>query len=570
MTKITYKKHQQYVLDHFNQNNPRGILLYHGLGSGKTITSIGIAELYKNNVVCIVPASMRTQWEKELKKVGAKNKYNIYSYEEMSKLIDNKIKKLVSNKNNNNNKNNNKNNININTINNNDINILDNKTIIIDEAHRLRNNGSITKRIVKATKNVFKIILLTGTPMVNGADDFSNLANLIYGSKIIPITIKGFNEKFYKAKSKNMPPLKKRCLLYSVITCSDGGKKKDSKSKYCRYHQYMHDRKLPIKKRKEIKFNPKSMSIKKEKERIKQARIRFKFVQKVPNIKAFSEDIKCLISYYFPDVTDDYPDVVRKNVKVKMTKQQNLEYKKALNILSAEEKKSIENGQQFTGKMGTLNAFLNLTRRISNISSKEKTSPKLNKILLMCKNGPKPIIIYSNWLQSGIEPMAELLNNNKISNFTFTGKNTDKQKKEIVEKYNKRKIDVILISSSGAEGLDLKNTRQIHIMEPHWNISKINQVIGRGIRYKSHESLPKKQRLVNVHYWISEPELTGDKKGSDEYLYDLSDKKVKEMDLFLNSLQKNSIENQNCSGIKNKINSIKNKKLNNLINKLNN
>ena len=84
---------------------------------------------------------------------------------------------------------------------------------------------------------------------------------------------------------------------------------------------------------------------------------------------------------------------------------------------------------------------------------------------------------------------------------------SDIKKKKVVTDYNQGKIDVLLLSSSGGEGLDLKNTRQIHIMEPHWNIAKINQVIGRGIRYKSHESLPKSQRLVNVYYWISEPEL---------------------------------------------------------------
>ena len=132
----------------------------------------------------------------------------------------------------------------------NSIKLLDNKTIIIDEAHRLRNTGSIAKRIMKATKNIARILLLTGTPMVNGPDDFSNMANLIFGDRIIPSTQKGFNEKFYKAKSKNMPPEKDRCLLYSVVTCTDGGRKKDSKSKYCKYHQYMHDKRLPAKKKK--------------------------------------------------------------------------------------------------------------------------------------------------------------------------------------------------------------------------------------------------------------------------------------------------------------------------------
>ena len=31
---ITYKKHQQFVINHFSNNDPRGLLLYHGLGSG--------------------------------------------------------------------------------------------------------------------------------------------------------------------------------------------------------------------------------------------------------------------------------------------------------------------------------------------------------------------------------------------------------------------------------------------------------------------------------------------------------------------------------------------------------
>ena len=91
--RLKFKKHQQFVIDFFEKSNPRGLLLYHGLGSGKTITSIGVAELYSNDVVCIVPASMRTQWDKELIKVGVKNKYDVYSYEEISKLIEEQIVK---------------------------------------------------------------------------------------------------------------------------------------------------------------------------------------------------------------------------------------------------------------------------------------------------------------------------------------------------------------------------------------------------------------------------------------------------------------------------------------------
>ena len=308
----------------------------------------------------------------------------------------------------------------------------------------------------------------------------------------------------------------------------------------------MHDKRLPLKKRKEIKFNSKTLDLKEQRLRIKSARTASKNVIRIPNKKEFQENIQCLTSYYFPDRSDDYPTVTKKKIKVSMSSQQNIEYKGALRLLSKNELKSIENGEKFTGSMGTLNAFMNLTRRISNISKTEKTSPKLEKILEKCIKGPKPIIIYSNWLESGIEPMAKLLKSKHISYYEFTGSKTDKQKKEIVNSYNTGKIDVILLSSSGAEGLDLKNTRQIHIMEPHWNNAKINQVIGRGIRYKSHETLNKVNRNVAVYYWVSEPDLPKDKKGSDEYLYELSQNKIDNMTIFLDTLVKNAIENKDC------------------------
>jgi SNF2 family DNA or RNA helicase len=120
---------------------------------------------------------------------------------------------------------------------------------------------------------------------------------------------------------------------------------------------------------------------------------------------------------------------------------------------------------------------------------------------------------------------------------------SDSKKDKAVKDYNSGKIDVLLLSSSGGEGLDLKNTRQIHIMEPHWNTAKINQVIGRGIRYMSHIDLPKTQQNVNVYYWISEPHNKKGKMGTDEYLYSLSENKINEMEEFLKTIKKMSIEN---------------------------
>jgi superfamily II DNA or RNA helicase len=56
------KPHQQKVVNYMKTSDVRGILLYHKVGTGKTITSIAIAELYNKKKIVIVPASMRTQW----------------------------------------------------------------------------------------------------------------------------------------------------------------------------------------------------------------------------------------------------------------------------------------------------------------------------------------------------------------------------------------------------------------------------------------------------------------------------------------------------------------------------
>jgi hypothetical protein len=65
--------HQKVVRDYINIFTPyRGVLLYHGLGSGKTCTSIAIAEGMKDDkrVVIMLPASLRRNYMEELKKCG--------------------------------------------------------------------------------------------------------------------------------------------------------------------------------------------------------------------------------------------------------------------------------------------------------------------------------------------------------------------------------------------------------------------------------------------------------------------------------------------------------------------
>jgi hypothetical protein len=59
-----------------------------------------------------------------------------------------------------------------------------------------------------------------------------------------------------------------------------------------------------------------------------------------------------------------------------------------------------------------------------------------------------------------------------------------------------------MITQSGAEGISLANTRQVHIMEPYWNYVRLEQVKGRAIRICSHMDLPEAERNVEVFTYI--------------------------------------------------------------------
>ena len=64
-------------------------------------------------------------------------------------------------------------------------------------------------------------------------------------------------------------------------------------------------------------------------------------------------------------------------------------------------------------------------------------------------------------------------------------------------------IKVFMITSSGAEGINLKNTRYVHIVEPYWHMVRVEQVVGRARRICSHQALPEELRTVKVFLYIT-------------------------------------------------------------------
>jgi hypothetical protein len=79
--------------------------------------------------------------------------------------------------------------------------------------------------------------------------------------------------------------------------------------------------------------------------------------------------------------------------------------------------------------------------------------------------------------------------------------NNDFEVKGLTGEDNKdgNKVKVVLISKAGSEGIDFKFIRQVHILDPWYNMNRIEQIIGRAVRNFSHKELPFEDRNVEIY-----------------------------------------------------------------------
>lgn len=143
-----------------------------------------------------------------------------------------------------------------------------------------------------------------------------------------------------------------------------------------------------------------------------------------------------------------------------------------------------------------------------------------------------------------------------ISRFFFDG-NESKMTNKMGEI-----INLLMISSSGAEGIDLKNVRFVHLTEPYWHPVRIEQVIGRAKRICSHKDLPPELQNVKVFMYLltynkniikekeslytqlinQDRDKDGEIRTTDEKLFNIMKKKQKLMREFLTAIKEASVD----------------------------
>jgi SNF2 family DNA or RNA helicase len=219
----------------------------------------------------------------------------------------------------------------------------------------------------------------------------------------------------------------------------------------------------------------------------------------------------CKVSFHdFEKNDSDFPERVNKTKFIKMKPEYERRYLRIIEEIFEEERELIHSIFQNV-KETNLNQFQNLTRRATqNIDNNLELNNKLNKVISYIHkikelNESLPnkdkwkVVIYSQFKKHGINLIRDMVD---IPKAVISGDTKISDRQKIVNLYNQGKIQCLFITKAGGEGLDLKGTDAIILMEPTWNEQNNEQIIGRAIRYKSHEGRPDDRKKVSVIHLI--------------------------------------------------------------------
>jgi len=414
------KPHQRKVVERMKEQP--GLVVAHGLGSGKTLSSIAAQDALGLPSTVVVPASLKANYEKEREKhiEGTSPEAAITTLQRVARAGE----------------------------------VIDAPMLIVDEAHRAREVDSKTYQALKRNLSD-KRMLLTASPFYNRPSDIAPLINIAAGERVLPPDQKSFEQRYVKETRIN-PSLWQRIRGAKPGTVQE--------------------------------LNPRQAN-------------------------ELKKVMRTWVDYH-PGTKADFPDVRREVVKVPMTAKQRKLYDGVIGQappwVALKIKAGLPPSKQESKQ---LNAFASAVRQISlstraHAPKEPPQEPKVDTAFKRMKaklegNPRFKGVVYSNYLDAGVRPYKERLEQAGIPYGEFTGAMPKKERDQLVRDYNEGNKRVLLLSSAGGEGLDLKGTRLLQVLEPHWNTEKLKQVEGRGIRYRSHTHLPKKERNITVESYLA-------------------------------------------------------------------
>lgn len=467
---------QKFVPEYIGpKTNNKSVLVFHKIGSGKTCTAIRIGEAWKKHrrVIFVAPASLLGNFRNELRSMCAGNEYlsqknrdelkkhhpNSKEYKRIIEDSDDKIDKYYDiysyNKF-------------VDAIKNNDISFR-NKIVIIDEVQNVvSEEGSFYKEIYNALSRApsdLRIVLLSATPIFDNPSEIALTFNLMRIPLQFP-TGKEFNKMFIDDKNNVINIDKFKSMITGYVSYYRGAPPytfPECKIKYvkCIMHDFQYKSYLTVLETEKMEY----------KNHIRE--------------KGFREgEIKKLQNYFFIGT-------------------------RIISNIAFPNKKINESGLKM------------LDKRNITLNNLETYSCKFYKIITKLKKLSGTAFVYSNFKgYGGLKSFSKILDAFGYKNYKDHGEGSKRYavwsgdenlayREEIKAVFNNannssgKKLKLLLISSAGKEGLSLFRCQQVHIIEPYWNISRLQQIIGRAVRYCSHRDMDPEKRLVKVSIYLA-------------------------------------------------------------------
>ena len=601
--------HQLFLKNLLSPNTQyKGLLIFHGVGVGKTCSGISIAENFKdvyaekeNRIIILASQNIQIGWRKTIfdpnkgdnqctgdeyfndeddehqkilndkqTKKKIKKYYELHGYAAFA----NSVKKLLKNNTNHIQDKIEKHKAEIKLIKEN----FSNRILIVDEVHNIRTGESqkqvrdtihYIEMVIKHSDNL-RLVLLTANPMYNLSSEIVWILNMLLMNDNHTTLLE--NEIFDKDGNLiNETLLKNKCQGY--ISYLRGENPISFPVRLYPRHNPENIIKAPgftkdifkndIIVDKRLSF----LELYSSKLQDKQLKIYKNEIDKYEGLEKLKIDNETVLlqisNIVYPNTEDDIDLIYGNN-----------------GLLNCMNETTKHNSIQYSYKKETIDNFGEFFHKdiIGNYSAKIKS------ILEIINNSEGIVFIYSNWIKSGVIPLIlaleqngftkydgkKILNTkNKIDLVSYEGKyiseyrdkndfipgkymvitgsttgltNHLEQELKIVtgdENKDGKQIKVIIGSTVASEGLDFKNIRSIHVLEPWHNINKIEQVIGRGIRNCSHKTLDLKERNTTIYLHTS---LIDDYETIDMYLYRYSEYKSKQIGNIENILKKSAID----------------------------
>lgn len=549
-TKLELRKYQEFLGAYLDYKSPfHDILIYHGLGSGKSATAINIYNVLYNatsgwNVFLLIKASLHDNpWETDLKKFLGQQDYahrysNIKWIHYDSPFADTEFMDAVKGTDS--------------TLKN---------MYIIEEAHNFIRNvySNLSSKKGKRAINIYdyiiqdkkdnpstRCILLSGTPAINKPYELGLLFNLLRPG-IFPKSEILFDQ--YYVNSGNMPSInnqtknmfQRRIMgLVSYYIGATPDLYATQSTHYVdvvmsRYQTEIYNYYEEIEKKMAFKAPGKSASSETYKTYVRQAsNFVFPPINDVITGESRPRPSKFKIGERELELLMKTKDTEK--IKKELGSQQQA-YFKMLNTFKdtfdnylqeiydreKNSKRNIDNDVKNFNKYDTFKEFFDNDNNKSDlIIAMEKSSAKfVNIIFNICKS-KGPVLIYSNYvLIEGIDMLKVYLKYFGFSSFQdknskdyfrygefHNGISRDVRKETIKIETDKdnvygKLIKIVLFSPAGAEGISLESIRQVHLMEPYWHEVRMIQMIGRAIRQCSHKYLPINERHVDIFRYRS-------------------------------------------------------------------